>query len=40
MTPQQAISAGANFVVMGRPILEATDPVGLIAQIKEDIHHE
>jgi orotidine-5'-phosphate decarboxylase len=26
MTPRQAIEAGADFVVIGRPIIKASDP--------------
>jgi orotidine-5'-phosphate decarboxylase len=29
-TPKEAIDAGADFIVMGRPILEAKDPLKLI----------
>ena len=29
-TPKEAIDAGADFIVMGRPILEAQDPIKLI----------
>ncbi|HOX54078.1 MAG: orotidine-5'-phosphate decarboxylase [Candidatus Omnitrophica bacterium] len=29
-TPKEAIEAGADFIVMGRPILEAKDPLKLI----------
>ena len=27
MTPSQAISSGVDYIVVGRPILEAKDPV-------------
>lgn len=29
-TPREAIDAGADFIVMGRPVLEAKDPIKLI----------
>jgi len=32
-TPQEAIAAGANFIVIGRPILEAKNPVQAIEDI-------
>jgi orotidine-5'-phosphate decarboxylase len=32
-TPEQAISNGATHVVIGRPILSAADPVGVVARI-------
>jgi orotidine-5'-phosphate decarboxylase len=28
MTPARAISAGADYLVVGRPVLEAADPRG------------
>lgn len=37
MTPAEAISSGANFIVVGRPILEAPDPVEATQRILEDI---
>lgn len=37
-TPREAISAGADYIVVGRPILEAPDPVraaqGILAEIE------
>jgi orotidine-5'-phosphate decarboxylase len=39
MTPQAAVEQGANYLVIGRPILEATDPVGQVRQIKDSIAH-
>ncbi|MBM3252178.1 MAG: orotidine-5'-phosphate decarboxylase [Candidatus Omnitrophica bacterium] len=32
-TPKEAIEAGADFIVMGRPILEAKDPLKLIEDL-------
>jgi orotidine-5'-phosphate decarboxylase len=34
-TPAEAMRSGADFFVMGRPVIEAQDPVGLIQQIYE-----
>ncbi len=36
MTPKEAIDLGANYLVMGRPILESRDPVGVCRGV---IHH-
>lgn len=33
-TPKEAIDAGADFIVMGRPILEAKDPIKLIEGLR------
>ncbi len=33
LTPSEAISKGANFIVVGRPVLEATDPVSYLERI-------
>ena len=32
-TAQEAIKAGANYIVIGRPILEAKDPLGAVEQL-------
>jgi len=32
-TPQEAVKAGANFIVMGRPILEAKDPLKVVEEL-------
>jgi orotidine-5'-phosphate decarboxylase len=37
LTPKEAISAGANYLVIGRPIKEAKDPLDAIQKIIEDI---
>jgi orotidine-5'-phosphate decarboxylase len=37
LTPREAISAGANYLVIGRPIKEAKDPVEAVQKIIEDI---
>ena len=37
MTPRQAIDAGADILVIGRPITAASDPVGAARQIAADL---
>ena len=37
MTPKQAISAGADYIVVGRPIKDAKDPVDVARKILEEI---
>ncbi len=37
LTPKEAISAGANYLVIGRPIKEAKDPLEAVQKIIEDI---
>jgi orotidine-5'-phosphate decarboxylase len=37
MTPARAISAGADYLVVGRPILEATDPKAAAEAIQAEI---
>ena len=36
-TPQEAVKAGANFIVIGRPILEAKDPLAATKEILDSI---
>lgn len=37
MTPEQAIEAGVDYMVIGRPITQATDPVLALAAINQSI---
>ena len=37
MSPKEAIAAGANYLVIGRPIKEAKDPLEAVQKIIEDI---
>jgi orotidine-5'-phosphate decarboxylase len=37
MTPREAIEAGADYLVIGRPIKEAKDPIEAVQKIVEDI---
>jgi orotidine-5'-phosphate decarboxylase len=37
MSPREAIAAGANYLVIGRPIKEAKDPIEAVQKIIEDI---
>ena len=37
MTPKEAISNGANFIVIGRPIIQNENPVGATIKIIEEI---
>ena len=37
LSPKEAISAGADYLVIGRPIKEAKDPIGALQGIIEDI---
>jgi orotidine-5'-phosphate decarboxylase len=37
MTPREALQAGADALVVGRPILEAKDPVAMVRAIIEDL---
>jgi len=39
-TPQEAVKAGANFIVVGRPILEANDPLLAAKEILNSIKPE
>ena len=37
LTPEEAARAGADYIVVGRPIYEAPDPVAAIAEIREQL---
>jgi orotidine-5'-phosphate decarboxylase len=37
LTPREAIEAGADYLVIGRPIKEAKDPIEAVQRIVEDI---
>ncbi len=37
MTPRQAIAAGADYIVIGRPILQAPDPLRVVRAVYEEM---
>ena len=37
MTPVDAITSGANYLVVGRPITQANDPVVVLNQINQEL---
>lgn len=37
MTPSKAAQRGADYIVLGRQIIEALDPVAILEQVKKDI---
>lgn len=38
-TPRQAIESGADYLVVGRPITQAKDPVSMLRRLNEEICH-
>jgi len=38
LTPAQAIAAGADYLVVGRPITQAEDPILALARVAAEIH--
>jgi orotidine-5'-phosphate decarboxylase len=38
LTPARAIEAGADYLVIGRPITQANDPVAALQSIQQEIH--
>jgi orotidine-5'-phosphate decarboxylase len=38
MTPQQAITAGSDYLVIGRPITQAVDPLAALKAIYKSLH--
>ncbi len=39
MTPAQAIQEGSNFLVMGRSLLEASDPLRVLQEVLAEVGH-
>lgn len=39
MTPQQAMAAGSSYLVIGRPITQAKEPLEVLNQIVEELTH-
>lgn len=37
MTPTQAMEAGSHYLVMGRPITQAADPIAVLTQVNQDL---
>ena len=38
MTPPQAIAAGSDYLVIGRPITQAADPLAALKAIYQSLH--
>lgn len=37
MTPVQAMAAGSHYLVMGRPITQAQDPIQVLTQVNNEL---
>jgi orotidine-5'-phosphate decarboxylase len=37
MTPADAVAAGADYLVIGRPVTQAPDPAAVLAAINQEI---
>lgn len=37
MTPEEAVSAGSDYLVIGRPVIQAPDPLQALKEINDDI---
>ena len=37
MTPREAIAAGSDYLVIGRPVVQAQDPVNVLEEINRDL---
>jgi orotidine-5'-phosphate decarboxylase len=38
LTPEEALNGGADYLVVGRPVTDASDPVGAVRTILHEIH--
>jgi len=38
MTPLEAVNAGADYIVVGRPITQAEDPLAAVQSINSELH--
>ncbi|MGH7775501.1 MAG: orotidine-5'-phosphate decarboxylase [Candidatus Binatia bacterium] len=39
MTPEEAVRAGVDYIVVGRPIMEAKDPMSAVREIISEMEH-
>ncbi len=37
LTPREAVESGADYIVVGRPVLEATDPLAVLRAIHQEL---